>query len=739
MEWSETHSPAAYQPQSTPRIVFKPGDAPLETIIANEVLDTRPWREPDYKAENEALVLLAATLADASHNVLNQLVTCAQRLCQAHSAGISLAEEESGQPIFRWHAISGHLAPFLGGTMPRHSSPCGEVLRRQAPQLMQHPSRHYPLIETLQTDLHEVLLVPFQSGPDFTGTLWVVAHDNSKQFDSEDLRLMQSLSKFAATAVLTLHNLKNLQETSQRLNDIQLRMETALSVGDIATWLWDYETRMVHADRNLARLFGVSPDAAPGHALDHYVNAIHPDDRTRVCRALDEARHTPTAVEIEFRIQAPEFPLRWVESRGRLVIDPISKKPLLTGVVVDISERRRIEDQLRIQSEQLAEASQRKDEFLATLSHELRSPLNIIQGHTELLRFEEPGTPEFEDSLDAIERSAKLQTQLIADMLDVSRIIAGKMMLDITVSDPQEIITDAIQAIQYAADARSIALVCDIQQPCGMINGDRGRIQQALWNYLANAVKFSKAGGQVIIQVRRSKSSIEFRVIDHGQGISPEFLPYVFDRFHQEDGSRSRKYGGLGLGLAIVRHIAELHGGTVRAESAGKDRGSTFVLSIPVVALVDNLQVSRASTPEPESMLPAEDNTVQLADCRILVVDDQMEAASLLKRSLERLGAQVMTANTAENAWRHLESLVFDILISDIGMPDVNGFDLIKTWRSQEASRQRSPIPAIALTAYATENDRLEILAAGFTAHLAKPAGLRELAATILTEIGVRP
>jgi signal transduction histidine kinase/ActR/RegA family two-component response regulator len=609
MELSETSNTSQHRPKTYEEPNFQDGGVPLSMIIVTDKLASRPSRTPDYRAENEALVSLAATLADHSGDILHQLAEHARLLCKAHSAGISLAESENGIAIFRWYAISGRLAPFVNGTMPRFFSPCGEVVDRGTPQLMQRPIRHYPYISQLGIDLHEALLVPFFRGREIIGTVWVVAHDADKTFDREDLRCIQNLCKFASAAVGMLENIKVLQDTSHRLQE---------------------------------------------------------------------------------------------------------------------------------KTEQLAEAAKRKDEFLATLSHELRSPLNIIQGHTELLRMETPGTLEFEESLDAIERSAKIQTQLISDMLDVSRIITGKMMLDITVFDPREIIIDAMRAIQYAADAKSIKLFYEIDATCGKVNGDRGRIQQALWNFLANAVKFSHPGGQVITQVRHRNGFMEFHVIDSGQGISSEFLPHVFERFNQEDGSKSRKYGGLGLGLAIVRHIAEIHGGTVRASSPGKNQGSTFSLFIPVVAVVDNLQAAPSKNDQAGLASP-NPSGLHLAACKILVVDDQSEASSLLKRSLEILGATVQTTGSAEGAWVQLELNHYDILISDIGMPEVNGFDLIKTWRSKERMLGRKPLPAIALTAYGTREDQAEILAAGFTAHLSKPAELRELANIIVQEIQNHP
>lgn len=710
---------------------------PLSALIVNDKLLSRPQRVPDYEAENKALVSLAETLANRSDDIFAKLAQHALSLCGAHSAGISLLDEENGRPVFRWRAIQGQLEPFINGAMPRYFSPCGEVVDGNRPLLIQNPDLHYHYISNMGLDFCEVLLVPFQNGKDAVGTLWAVAHDRHKHFVQEDLRLLESLCKFASAAVLALETMKNLETTSRRLKDVQLRMDTALGIGAIATWVWDIDSNRVYADHNLAKLFGVSTSDADGGKVEAFLEAIHPDDRPAVELGIQKALESREAYEAEYRIEREGRPLRWVSARGRVMEQDGVKGAHLIGVVVDITERRKIEDKLRIKTEQLAEASQRKDEFLATLSHELRSPLNIIQGHTELLRMETPGTPEFEESLDAIERSAKLQTQLISDMLDVSRIITGKMLLDISVFDPKDIVVDAVRAIQFAAEAKSIQLHYDIEARVGMINGDRGRLQQALWNFLANAVKFSPQGSRVFIHVRLHKGFMEFNVKDHGQGITPEFLPYVFDRFNQEDGSKSRKYGGLGLGLAIVRHIAELHGGSVHAASPGKNQGSTFTLSIPVIAVVDDVH-DAAAAPHQTSARRVDDLALRIPSYRILVVDDQTEASSLLKRSLEMLGAEVITASFATQAWVELEQRPLDLLISDIGMPDVNGFDLIRTWRHREGMLGRRPIPAIALTAYGTQDDKAEILAAGFTAHLAKPAGLRELVATILREVPLR-
>ncbi|HET9238656.1 MAG TPA: PAS domain-containing protein [Oligoflexus sp.] len=371
---------------------------PLGTLNVTELL-SRPQRAPDYAAENQALVSLAESLANRSDDIFQRLAQHALTLCGAHSAGISLLDEENGQPVFRWRAIQGKLEPFVNCTMPRYFSPCGDVVDGNKPLLIQNPVLHYQSLSGLDLelglDLCEALLVPFQNGEKAVGTLWVVAHDHHKHFVQDDLRCLESLCKFASASVMALENIKNLESTSQKLKDVQLRMDTALGIGAIATWVWDIDSNRVYADHNLANLFGVAACDADGGQVETFLDAIHPDDRDAVRLRIQKSLESREAYEAEYRIEGEGQPLRWVSARGRVMERDGVKGTRLIGVVVDVTERRKMEDQLRIKTEQLAEASQRKDEFLATLSHELRSPLNIIQGHTELLRLETPGTPEF--------------------------------------------------------------------------------------------------------------------------------------------------------------------------------------------------------------------------------------------------------------------------------------------------------------------------------------------------------
>ncbi len=384
-----------------------------------------------------------------------------------------------------------------------------------------------------------------------------------------------------------------------------------------------------------------------------------------------------------------------------------------------------------------SDAERRKDEFLAVLSHELRSPLNVIGGHAELLRMVEPGTPDFAESLDAIERNTKLQTQLIGDLLDVSRIITGKLMLELTTFGAEAVVFAAADSIRFAAEAKSIRLDIRIDPDgLGTLVGDAARLQQIFWNLLSNAVKFTPRGGRVALVARRVDSLVEFSVEDSGQGITPEFLPHVFDRFHQEDASKTRQYGGLGLGLAIARHLAELHGGTVSASSAGKGAGSKFTVLLPVKPIEVEDDSTAEDQPRASGATSAADQTGQgqpLEGLRILVVDDQEDARALMSKVLRKLGAKsVEVADSGTRCLELVEALELDVLVSDIGMPEMNGLQLIQEWRHRERTRSRRPLPAVALTAYATEQDREEALRAGFQEHLTKPVKVSQLVSAIV-------
>jgi len=386
----------------------------------------------------------------------------------------------------------------------------------------------------------------------------------------------------------------------------------------------------------------------------------------------------------------------------------------------EVSERRRALEQ--------AEAANRmKDEFLGTLSHELRTPLTAIVGWAQLLRMtDNAGSAELAEGLDVIERNAHVQKRIIEDLLDVSRIISGNLRLDIRSVDLDQVIDDALAAIVPATDAKRIAIERTTDPDVGPVTGDPARLQQVIWNLVANAVKFTPQGGRIRILVRKAGADVQITVADDGIGIAPEFLPYVFDRFRQADSSTTRRYGGVGLGLSIVRKLVEQHGGTVAAESRGEKQGSKFTVLLPAQGIKD-------STPEPDRPTgPDQDHESadgsDLSGLRVLVVDDEPDARDLIRRILVRRRALVETAASADEAMELVHLHRPHVLLSDIGMPIRDGFDLIRQVRRRFPPRE---IAAAALTALARLEDRRRAIESGFQVHIAKPIDAGELVAAV--------
>ena len=397
----------------------------------------------------------------------------------------------------------------------------------------------------------------------------------------------------------------------------------------------------------------------------------------------------------------------------------------------DITERKRFEEERERLLSEAQEANRLKDEFLATLSHELRTPLTAILGWAHLLRGGQVRGEEAERALETIERNARAQSQLIDDLLDVSRIVTGKLRLELTPVSPDSFIEPALEAVRPAARAKGVRLRKVIDAGVGALVVDPARLQQVVWNLLSNAVKFTPNGGSVEVRLERVGSHIEIAVADTGAGIVPEFLPHVFERFRQADQKTSRRHGGLGLGLSIVRHLVELHGGSVRADSAGEGAGSTFTVTLPVAPIhqADELEEGRGHTPA-RATSHAHECPERLDGLRVLVVDDEPDARELLAAGLGQCGAEVTTVSSAGEALAALAGAKFDALVSDLGMPGEDGYWLVGRVRALPAEAG-GRTPAVALTAYARTEDRLRAMRAGFDMHVSKPVELNELVAVI--------
>ena len=380
---------------------------------------------------------------------------------------------------------------------------------------------------------------------------------------------------------------------------------------------------------------------------------------------------------------------------------------------------------LRAEAEEL---SRLKDEFLATMSHELRTPLNAIFGWITLLRTRRLDEATQERALETIERNARAQKRLIEDLLDVSRIVTGKVALELVTVDPRRVVEAALETMHPAAQAKGLKIVPLLDIGAGTVRGDFARLQQIVCNLLSNAIKFTDAGGHVEVCLARRNDEVEISVADSGQGIKPEFLPLVFDRFRQEDGSISRRHGGLGLGLAIVRHLVELHAGSVDAQSAGEGKGAKFIVRLPVR---ETTLLPRVTEPQGGAIV----TPAMLMGLRLLVVDDDPGARELISGMLEGFGAQVSVAESGQKALTMLFAQRPDILIADLGMPGMDGYALIEQVRALDPDFG-GLTPAIAVTAYASPQDRLRALQAGYQNHVAKPVEAKELAIVIASLAG---
>lgn len=414
-----------------------------------------------------------------------------------------------------------------------------------------------------------------------------------------------------------------------------------------------------------------------------------------------------------------------------------------SDLLQEVTERKQAQEQKEelLLSEKAARAAaeaanRMKDEFLATVSHELRTPLNSILGWAQLLRTGSFDEESSNRALHTIERNTRTLAQIIEDLLDVSRIITGKLLLDVKPIELRPVVEAALDSIRPATDAKNIRLQVLLDGSVGPISGDVNRLQQIVWNLLSNAIKFTPSGGHVDVRLERVEGSARITVTDDGEGISEEFLPYVFDRFRQADSTFARSHGGLGLGLAIVRHLVEMHGGTVGADSAGRGKGATFTVSFPLLnAKLHAPSDIKQQMGEMDEYRPASEEPQSLVGLSVLIVDDEREQRDVLVAMLEERGAQVMAASSAGEALAALRNVsngsLPDVLISDIGMPGEDGFDLITQVRALRPERAGN-IPAIALTAYARAEDRARVLAAGFQRHVAKPVESSALAAAVV-------
>lgn len=465
-----------------------------------------------------------------------------------------------------------------------------------------------------------------------------------------------------------------------------------------------------------------------------WLAALHPDDVQRSDKVWSDAVKNSTIYNNEYRFKrAADGSYRWQLARGLPLKDEQGFVVKWFGTCTDIHEQKQILEERAhlLELEQVARAKAEtanriKDEFLAVLSHELRTPLNAILGWSKLLQTRRLDQKKTSEALATIERNATLQVQLIEDLLDISRILQGKLTLNITKINLKSTVLSALQTMQLAAETKLIEVNTVFEPGVGQIMGDSTRLQQVVWNLLSNAIKFTPRGGKVEVRLQQTDGYAQIIVSDTGKGISADFLPFVFDYFRQADSTSTRSFGGLGLGLAIVRNIIEMHGGIVKADSHGEGQGAIFTVSLPLLPDESPRLTDGQNYP---AFLAS--NSLPMNGIRVLVVDDDTDSRDFVAFVLEQDGAFVMAVSSAEEALQALAEVKPDVLVSDISMPDMDGYMLIHEVRTR-TPEQGGQIPAIALTAFARNNDHEKALKAGFQMHLSKPLNPEKLIAAIV-------
>jgi PAS domain S-box-containing protein len=667
---------------------------------------------------------------------LGDLARLAARVLRTPVASIELLDARRRWVLAREGLVAADFA--------RDTGPCASVVEATEPVVVPdaHADRWFrgdALVRGADA-LRFFAATPLRApGGEVVGALWV-ADRVSREPEPEALEDLAALARQVMSQLeLRLARLREAASGPSAADVLLLeneeRLRLALEIGRLATWEWNFETGQVRRSGSVDRAAGVEPGALE-RTPEGLLRRVHPEDRPRVEQALRDAREKGITYRADYRLVRPDGGVVWVAGAGRVVADASGRPTRMIGLGVDITERKRaeLEREELLAREQAARedaqaANRAKDDFLAVLSHELRTPLNAILGWSQLLAADPVGQGEAKLAIQTIERNARLQQKLVGDLLDVSRIVHGELRLELGSYDPVSLVRAGLEALRPAIEAKRLEVQTTFDAT-GPIRCDARRVQQIIWNLLSNAVKFSERGGILEVEVRDAGSHVRIVVRDHGVGIDAEFLPYAFERFRQADSSSTRPYGGLGLGLAIARHLTELHGGTVGVASEGIGRGAELTVQLPRAPQVPSDDSFWEDVEDEWDDSSWHTDERPLGHVRVLVVDDEADARDLIAASLVRSGAEVITVGSAGEAIALVERFRPDVLVSDLAMPDTDGFSLIRELRRRETELGRH-LPAVALTAYAEKEMGRRALEAGFQVHVAKPFEPQRLVATI--------
>lgn len=552
-----------------------------------------------------------------------------------------------------------------------------------------------------------------------------------------DYVLKQRLGRLVPSVERALRSAKERQKRQQAEESLQKSEAKYRRIVDTSyegIWMIDSDSRTEFVNQRMLQMLGYTAEEMLGSPMFDFMDQA---DEIAAQEKLEWLKREGSDLK-EGRFCCKDGSYIWTLISARAIFGEQNEFLGAIAMLTDITDRKRTEEERDrlLQLEKLAraeaEAANRiKDEFLAVLSHELRSPLNPILGWAKLLQSRKFDETALKKALETIERNAKLQAQLIEDLLDVSRILQGKLNLNMIPVNLASTIEAAMETVRLAAEAKTIQIEMMLDPTVGKVLGDSARLQQVFWNLLSNAVKFTATEGQVNVRLECIDAQAQITVSDTGKGIHPDFIPHVFDYFRQGDSTTTRKFGGLGLGLAIARHLIEMHGGTVWAESLGEEQGAIFTVRLPLIK--DGAIIEDNPNADPSTAVAV---SSPLMGIQILIVDDNPDTLDFFSFVLEHFGAIVTAVASADEALQALTQSKPDILLSDIGMPEINGYMLIQQVRALEAEVGGKQIPAIALTAYAGEIDQQQALKAGFQQHIVKPIAPEDLLLAISNLIG---
>jgi len=809
----------------------------LTGVLVTDELALRPARLPDHAAENRALVQLASILARSPQNILQHLAEQVRELCHAGSAGVSIEEVDGDAAVFRWQATAGEFNRHLGESAPRDASPCGVVVDRGATQLMRYPIHCFPFIGRLQCEIAEALLVPFYVDGRAVGTVWVIAHDEDRQFDAEDARIVEHLAHFASAAYAAhrtsneakriAHESANIAEryralfdaidegfciiemmfddqnraydyrflevnpvfekhtslkdaagktmrelvpdheddwfeiygkvaltgesirfeneaeqlegrwfdlfafrvggegsrlvgvvfreiterrrAEQAVRESEGRLQLAVEIAQLGTFEIDLITDQVVVNETGRNIYGWSTNKTNFAEVQKH---FHPDDRAEVLGRVSEAFDPtgPQTFEVEQRIVRNDGEVRWIRVRGRALFEGEGENRQAVrcvGTYLDITERRQIEEALR-------EADRRKDEFLAVLAHELRNPLAPIRNGLQIMRLASDDPAVVAEAREVMERQLVHMVRLIDDLLDVSRISRNKVELRRSRVLLSDVISNSVEVARPLIDSGSHQLSVSLPPEPVYLDADLTRLAQVFANLLTNSAKYTPVGGRIWLSARCEGETVVVAVRDTGIGIPAEAKNSIFEMFSQVDRSLERSTGGLGIGLALVKGLVELHGGSIQVESDGAGMGSTFTVVLPLLADEVMHLAGHVVVPAPGAMPKR----------RVLVVDDNHDSADTLAKMLRLHGSEVAVAYDGVAAVDTAERVRPEIILMDVGMPRRNGYDATRRIRETEWGKD---IVIVALTGWGQTADVAQSSEAGCDDHLVKPVNIAAL------------